>query len=509
MQVCPNCSRENPYGVNRCRFCGEKLTDTRDSDSFSPASGRTVVFRPLKGITWPSRCVGCFATNPTKKVKLDVHPATKTSKSTKVGGVAGAFAGAIVGGIIGGIASAATGETGQYEVPICGYCLGNLSVGDIKALASHEFKMFSASPRIDTKILSREFRSSHVILTFANTTYAQAFRAANLGLVFDSVEASKSNKPTAEAKPKHAATSIQDQTYSTEDKSLEKPKPAPESPSSRQEAESGEVRIAVQLADKNAQLGCLVFKDIIREHSKHIEDTTIYFAPHIPEKKLRNAIAAYATKVSPDEVFILYDSTAFGGGKTGMLITATAFYCRDFLSAPKYRNIDDVVTLDQKWDKIIINGWEFVKSTSGQTASILLKILEDICGIAAEQPVVGAVQGEDNLNSVHKKREKPISKKAPRTAKNGDNQRQESPFSENIQALFGFVCIMFFVGTWLVLWLYVGWSWWLSLLLGFLAAGISAVPYVILEDHLTKKQNGKTKQKQGGEKSEQKSEEET
>jgi hypothetical protein len=46
-----------------------------------------------------------------------------------------------------------------------------------------------------------------------------------------------------------------------------------------------------------------------------------YRHPQIPEKKLKNAIAKYASEVEPDEVLFLGDTTVFGSAKSGWLLT--------------------------------------------------------------------------------------------------------------------------------------------------------------------------------------------
>ena len=52
------------------------------------------------------------------------------------------------------------------------------------------------------------------------------------------------------------------------------------------------------------------------------------FVGTIPPKKLNNAIATYAPKVSPEDVLLLYDDTVFGSAKEGLLLTADAVYWR-------------------------------------------------------------------------------------------------------------------------------------------------------------------------------------
>jgi hypothetical protein len=56
----------------------------------------------------------------------------------------------------------------------------------------------------------------------------------------------------------------------------------------------------------------------------------IWFGKEIPRKKLDGAIKAYANPVNPDSVIALHDSTIFGGGGEGFVVTEAAFYCKGF-----------------------------------------------------------------------------------------------------------------------------------------------------------------------------------
>lgn len=55
----------------------------------------------------------------------------------------------------------------------------------------------------------------------------------------------------------------------------------------------------------------------------------IYAAPNIPQKKIDNAIKAYAQSVDPERVLFLYDGTIFGSAKDGYIVTDSAFYYKD------------------------------------------------------------------------------------------------------------------------------------------------------------------------------------
>ena len=57
-----------------------------------------------------------------------------------------------------------------------------------------------------------------------------------------------------------------------------------------------------------------------------IKEKKFYFAPNIPAKLANNAINAYANGAIIDQIKVLVDSTTFGSGKDGLLITADAMY---------------------------------------------------------------------------------------------------------------------------------------------------------------------------------------
>lgn len=58
------------------------------------------------------------------------------------------------------------------------------------------------------------------------------------------------------------------------------------------------------------------------------QETNLFAGGSIPEKKLTNALAAYAPAVESSRVVFLYDSTFFGSAKEGFLITDSGMYLR-------------------------------------------------------------------------------------------------------------------------------------------------------------------------------------
>ena len=56
--------------------------------------------------------------------------------------------------------------------------------------------------------------------------------------------------------------------------------------------------------------------------------SSVYTKPDIPAKKLNNAVSSYAEGVDPTQVVALYDSTVFGSGKEGVLVTYAGLYMK-------------------------------------------------------------------------------------------------------------------------------------------------------------------------------------
>ena len=61
-------------------------------------------------------------------------------------------------------------------------------------------------------------------------------------------------------------------------------------------------------------------------------------APNIPKDKLANAIAEYAPDVKPEEVLGLFDNSALGNGKAGLLLTKDTLYAKTAIS-PSWKKI--------------------------------------------------------------------------------------------------------------------------------------------------------------------------
>lgn len=87
-----------------------------------------------------------------------------------------------------------------------------------------------------------------------------------------------------------------------------------------------------------------------------INDNHVYVAPNIPYDKLTNAIEAYASYLDPDDVLVLFDDTAFGGARDGMLITQDCVYSHDIFSDPVNRFFFKDSEIKYGGKKIYIDG---------------------------------------------------------------------------------------------------------------------------------------------------------
>ena len=96
-------------------------------------------------------------------------------------------------------------------------------------------------------------------------------------------------------------------------------------------------------------------EEIFIEFSSSVEDKKLFFGENIPEKKLKNAVSAYAP--SAKTVYILCDNTVFGNAKNGFLLTDTTLYTCE--SHPLEINLDLIKSVDLEMGmlekKIVIN----------------------------------------------------------------------------------------------------------------------------------------------------------
>ncbi|MFD2706991.1 hypothetical protein [Salibacterium lacus] len=105
-------------------------------------------------------------------------------------------------------------------------------------------------------------------------------------------------------------------------------------------------------ADKSEQTSD--FEDIIFKYSTRIkgEIGTVYFKNEIPEKKLDNAIKNYGDDIDAANVITLNDSTLFGNGKEGFIITKAGFYYKASFEKPVKINFSKLLDVDIEENRV-------------------------------------------------------------------------------------------------------------------------------------------------------------
>ncbi len=101
-----------------------------------------------------------------------------------------------------------------------------------------------------------------------------------------------------------------------------------------------------------------------------------FAAPDIPEKKLLNAISAYAHSVQKNEILFLVDLSLLGSAKDGIVITSQKLYYKNL---GKYYAIalNTISLCDIKCSKLLINELT-LEVNSGARAKLLLDIIKQL-----------------------------------------------------------------------------------------------------------------------------------
>ena len=89
--------------------------------------------------------------------------------------------------------------------------------------------------------------------------------------------------------------------------------------------------------------------DLIRELIPHAPNLGLYLAPHIPSRKLRNAIKDYAPSLRQQDVVALFDGTRMGSAKDGILWTASRMVFQNSnLQAPHQMHYEEIVQVERR-----------------------------------------------------------------------------------------------------------------------------------------------------------------
>lgn len=112
----------------------------------------------------------------------------------------------------------------------------------------------------------------------------------------------------------------------------------------------------------------------------------IYVAPHISEKRIKKGIASYAPNLLPSEVVVLIDSTLFGGGSDGLILSETGLFAKDLMGKPKSVKFTEVKVVefnpDGKDPALRVNGLDFLNTAgvSNEAMNIFAKLLNETYG---------------------------------------------------------------------------------------------------------------------------------
>lgn len=83
-------------------------------------------------------------------------------------------------------------------------------------------------------------------------------------------------------------------------------------------------------------------QEILATYRSSISDDKILFSPHIPRKKLTNAISEFGGSDDVEDVLALVDNTVFGNAKDGLLLTRSALHVHNMMEAPFHVLLGDI-----------------------------------------------------------------------------------------------------------------------------------------------------------------------
>jgi len=158
-------------------------------------------------------------------------------------------------------------------------------------------------------------------------------------------------------------------------------------------AQSGEPRAAKPASGKsNSGMG-----EFLYGLGRKVVSDKVYVRPHIPAKKLQSALNAYGNGLSPEDVIILVDDTAFGSAKDGILITDNSIYIKIFTESLRAYEWDAVESIDIEKRTIYINGaasGKLVQATEKDLGFLFDSIDENL----SQQNSSSELQLDPNIN---------------------------------------------------------------------------------------------------------------
>lgn len=126
---------------------------------------------------------------------------------------------------------------------------------------------------------------------------------------------------------------------------------------------------------------------VLKEFEQKIRDSSIFFCPEIPEKKMLNAIQKYAPSVELGDILVLVDDTVFGSANEGVLITKDVIYSNRLMEKlikfelNKIKNVAFVGGMMSQ--KIYINDIMVIDTTQPSKGSMQLvaELIREIAGL--------------------------------------------------------------------------------------------------------------------------------
>ncbi len=103
-------------------------------------------------------------------------------------------------------------------------------------------------------------------------------------------------------------------------------------------------------------------REIVRDYSARIEGVGIFFAPHIPTRRLKNAIRSFAPGVSESDALVLVDGSFLGSGKAGGLLTEDTLHVCNLGEEPQRIALADVdrVAIAENGKSLRVNDMDFL-----------------------------------------------------------------------------------------------------------------------------------------------------
>jgi len=96
----------------------------------------------------------------------------------------------------------------------------------------------------------------------------------------------------------------------------------------------------------------------------------VFIEGDIPDKKLSNAIEAYAQTAKKQDVLLLVDDTVFGSAKDGFLVTSTAIYAHQMGVGPRHISFDEISSVSAEKQKfgveLRVNGLRLLVISTAQ-----------------------------------------------------------------------------------------------------------------------------------------------